>query len=164
MQTNLKDSCNQTALSTTPLPVVPTIEEREIHNARIAPNTPWNTEASASPAPQARPSNYTTAAVNTRSQNQPKKREIATPTPINTNLPYNRRQCTLCKKFGHNVQTRTKRSETLNDINNHIQAILNTILDTGRVPNGWEDAGKEFFIATWIDQGSGMKEGYQEYI
>ena len=87
LQVNQRNSWNQATPSTTPLPVIKTMEEREIRNARIASNTPWNTTASTSPAPQAGPSNYTTAAVTNRFQNRPKKCDIAKPTPINTNLP-----------------------------------------------------------------------------
>ena len=72
-QANQQNSCKEAAPSTTPHPVVETMEERQIRNARIARNTPWNTVVSAPPAPQAEPSNYITIAVTTRSQNQPKK-------------------------------------------------------------------------------------------
>jgi hypothetical protein len=161
-QANQRDSWKQEAPATTPLPVVETKEEWEIRNARIAPNTPWNTPASAPLAPQAGPSNYITAAVTTRSQNRPTKWDIAKPTPINTSIPYNRRQCAFCKKYGHNVQTCTKKRETLNDLNNRIEPSLNNIIDSGRIPNGWEDdnGSKDFFIAQWLDQGSGMKQAY----
>ena len=90
--------------------------------------------------------------------------DIAKPTPIYTNLPYNRQQCTFRKKFDHNVQTCTKKCKTLNDLNNRIQPSLNNIIDGGRVPNGWEDVDKDFFIAQWIDQGLGMKDAYQACI
>ena len=70
---NQQDSWNQEGPSPTPLPVVKTMEEREICNARIASNTPWNTVESAQPVPQAGLSNYTTASVTTRSLNRLKK-------------------------------------------------------------------------------------------
>ena len=37
-------------------------------------------------------------------------------------------------------------------------------MDSGRVPNGWEDRDKDFFITQWIEQGSGMKKAYQACI
>ena len=104
-QENERNSWNQTAPFTTHVPVGETMEERKIHNARIAPNTPWKTATCASPAPQAGPSNYTTAAVTTRSQKRPTKWDMAKPAPINTNLPYNGRQCAFCMKLGYNVLT-----------------------------------------------------------
>ena len=133
---NQHDSRNQAASATTPLPFVKTMEEKEIRNTRIAPNTPWNTATSTPPAPRATTSNYRTIVVTTRSHNRPTKWNIAKPTPINTNLPYNHRQCVFCKKFGHNVQTCTKKQETVNNLNNRIQPGLNNIIDSRRVPNG----------------------------
>ena len=56
-QANERDSWNQAAPSTTPMPVVERMEEKEICNARLAPDTPWNTPASAPPVPQDRPGN-----------------------------------------------------------------------------------------------------------
>ena len=123
------------------------MEEQEVRNDRIAINTPWNTVASEQLAPQVRVSYYTTEAVTTRFQKQSTKWDIAKPTAINSNVLYNRWQCTFCKKFGHNVQTFTKKRETLNNLNNRIQPSLNNIIDNGRVPNGWEDGDKDFFIA-----------------
>ena len=136
------------------------MEEREIRNARIATNIPWNTVASAPPALQAELSNYTTAIGTTRSQNWPNKCNITKSTPINTNVSYNPRQCAFCKKFGKQVQTYITMRETLNDVNNQIQPSLNNIIDCGRVPNGQENKDKDFYIAQWIDQVSGMKEAY----
>ena len=150
-QSNQRNSWNHAGSSTTPLPVVETTEEREILNARIAPNTAWTTVASALPAPQVGPRNYTAAAVTTISAMRPTKWYVAKPTPINTNLPYNRYQYAFCKKFGHNVQTCTKKRETLHDLNNWIQPSLNHIIHCRPVPNGWEDGDKDFFIALWID-------------
>ena len=118
----------------------------------------------APPAAQAGPSNYTTAAVTTRSQKWPTKWDITKPTPIKTNLLYNRRQCAFWKKFRHNVHSYTKKRATLNDHNNQIQPCLNNIIDTWLVPNGWEDGDKELSIALWIDYESGMKEAYQACI
>ena len=42
--------------------------------------------------------------------------------------------------------------------------MLNKIIDSRQVPNGWEDRDKDIFIAQWIDQGSRMKEAYQSCI
>ena len=108
MQGNQLDSWNQAAPCTTPLPVVVTMEKREMRNARIAPNIPWNTTTYASVAPPASPSNYTTAAVITRSHNQPTIWNIAKPIPINSNLLYNCRQCAFSKKFDHNVPSKLR--------------------------------------------------------
>ena len=129
-QVNQRNSWNQTVPLTKSLPVVERMEEREIRNARIAPNTPRNTTTSASPAPQAGPRNYTAAAGTTRHQKQPTKWHVTNSTPINTNFLYNRRQCAFCKKFGHNVQTCIKKCKTLNDFNNGIQSRLNSIIDS----------------------------------
>ena len=104
------------------------MEEREICNARIASCIPWITEVSIPLALEAAPNNYTTAAVTTRFQKQVKKCDIIKPTLINTNLLYYDRQCTFCKKVGHNVQTYIKKHKTLNYVNNCIQASLNNIL------------------------------------
>ena len=38
---------------------------------------------------------------------------------------------------------------------------MNKIIDGRKVPAGYEDADKDFFIAQWIDQDTGMKEVYQ---
>ena len=155
-QANQWDCRNEVALSTTPLLVVETMEESEIRNARIAPITPWNTAVSAPPAPQLGPNNYTSAAFTARSQSQSKKWDSSKPTPINTNLLYSRRLCAFSKKFDHKVQTCTNDCETLNDFNNWIQSSLNNIIENGGVTNGWEDRDKDFFIAQWIDQETGM--------
>ena len=140
------------------------MEEREICNARIAPNTPWKMVASTSPAPQARPSYCTTAPVTARSLNQPKKWDIYKSTPINRYLAYNRWQCGFWKRYVRYVQTCTNKRETLNDLNNRIQLYLNNIINSGQVHNGWEDWDKDFLIAQWIDHGSEMKKAYQAYI
>ena len=152
-QPHQRNPWNQAAPTTTPLPVVKTMEEREICNNRISSNTPWNTIASASPALQARPSNYTTGSITTRSVNRPKEWDIAKATSINTNLPYNRWQCAFCKKFAHNIKTCTKKLKTLHDLNNRIQPSLNNIFDRGRVRTGWDDWDKDFYIAEWIHKG-----------
>ena len=163
-QGNQRNSWIQGGPSTRLLPVVETTEERKIRNARIAPNTTWNTVGSALPIPQAGPSNYTTAAVTTRFQKRPTKCDIATPTPINTNLPYNRWQYAFCKKVEHNVQTCTKKHKTLKDLNNPVQSSLTHIINSRRVYNRWEDGDKDIFLTPWIDQGLEIKEAYQAYI
>ena len=135
-QVDQQDSWNKAGPSTTPLPVVETMEEREIPNSRIARNTLWNPEASGSPALQAGPSNYNTVVVASSSQNRLKKWDTAMPTPINTNLPYNHPPCAFCKQFDYNVQTCIEKRETLNDLKNGIYSSLNNIIDSRLVPNG----------------------------
>ena len=68
-QVDQQDSWNKAGPSTTPLPVVETMEEMEIRNARATSNIAWNTAMSASPAPLASPHNYTTATFTTIFQN-----------------------------------------------------------------------------------------------
>ena len=48
--------------------------------------------------------------------------------------------------FVHNVQTCSKKRNTLYDLNNQIQPSLNNIIDIGRVPYRWEDGDKDFVI------------------
>ena len=119
-QANQPHAWNQAVLSTIPLTVVETMEEPEICNARITPNTLQNTIVSASPTPQAGLSNHTTTSVTTRFHNRPKKQDVAKPTPINTNLTCNHCQCVFFKRFSHIGQTGIKNRETLNDLNNYI--------------------------------------------
>ena len=66
--------------------------------------------------------------------------------------------------FGYNVLSCVRKHKTCNDLNNCIQSSLYNIINSGRVPNGWEDSDKQLFIAQWINQGCGIKEANQAYI
>ena len=66
--------------------------------------------------------------------------------------------------FANNAKTCNKTPEILYNLDKRIQLSLNNIIDSGQVPNGWEDRDKDIFIALRIDLGSGMKEAYQACI